>query len=275
MNMKYDEIPTLELDQEFYTEVPTGAAARSELTELLDRAARLCDAPMAALMTLDRERAWFIESTGLSQRVISSRGSFCAHVVTREALLRVEDARADARFRDHELVAGHVGVVGYLGLPFHGITRQITGAICVMTSTPRAWSDRDVQVLEMLRHSAELLLEQRQLNGALARVQEDFLGMLTEQREVVAGLSHDMLNLAACIFSNGEWLREEVQDPSLLGAVDDILDAIERMSGKISALTTIEERALGNAPTEPEDTLARRSPRREVTPSYATSALIK
>ncbi len=100
-------------------------------------------------------------STGLSH-------SFCQHVVARDAPLVVDDAREDPALADNLAIAD-IGVVAYAGFPVHAADGTAVGALCAIDTSPRTWSEHE---LDVLAHLATSVSSELALRAAAARAEE-------------------------------------------------------------------------------------------------------
>jgi transcriptional regulator with GAF, ATPase, and Fis domain len=83
--------------------------------------------------------------------------SFCKHVVASGEPFVVTDARKHPLVRDNKAVEN--GVIAYAGVPFQS-SGQTLGALCVVDSQPRDWSEDDLDTLKMLARSIERLISE-------------------------------------------------------------------------------------------------------------------
>ncbi|TNH37606.1 GAF domain-containing protein [Paracoccus haeundaensis] len=109
---------------------------------------------LISLIDEDQDRQFFKAETGLSlpwstRRETSLTHSLCKIVAAQEAPLAVNDARAETRFKDHAAVSDF-GVVAYLGVPIGDDAGKAIGALCVMDTEPRSWSEDDVDIMVAL-----------------------------------------------------------------------------------------------------------------------------
>lgn len=132
-------------------------AAYDALTAL---AARLCEAPMAAVSLIDADRQWFKSTHGLSVTETPRALSFCSDVVAGGTVLAVPDATAAERYRDNPYVVGGQ-IRSYLGVPLVGRDGLPLGALCVIDSRARDFSAEHVGMLTTLADQVVFLLEQR------------------------------------------------------------------------------------------------------------------
>ncbi|MBT8484560.1 MAG: response regulator [Phycisphaerales bacterium] len=112
-------------------------------------AARLLEAPIAAISLVDREREWFKACVGTDTRQADRAIAFCAHTILHDEMLVVEDARQDPRFADNPQVTEQ-GVRFYAGAPLRTSDGVNIGALCVKDVRPRGLDDDGRAVLEEL-----------------------------------------------------------------------------------------------------------------------------
>lgn len=134
----------------------------SEADERFDRVTRLVtmslNVPVALVSLVDRDRQFFKSAVGLPEPWASCREtplshSFCQHVVAQSDVLRVDDARLHPLVADNDAVRD-LNVIAYLGVPLRAPDGHVLGSLCAIDSVPRAWSDRDE---EMMHHFAAIV----------------------------------------------------------------------------------------------------------------------
>jgi PAS domain S-box-containing protein len=138
------------------------AAGWAEDPEALDRlsrlAARLLRAPIALISILTPDHNRFVGAHGLPQPLASSRqlplsSSICRHVVAANGPLVVRDARSHPLVQDSPVVH-ELNVIAYLGVPLLGPDGEILGSVCAIDSTPRDWTEDDIETLSVLSRAA-------------------------------------------------------------------------------------------------------------------------
>jgi signal transduction histidine kinase/PAS domain-containing protein/ActR/RegA family two-component response regulator/HPt (histidine-containing phosphotransfer) domain-containing protein len=143
--------------------------------DAFDRFTRLATtilgAPTALLSLVDERRQFFKSASGLSEPWATRREtplthSLCRHVVDGKEALVLDDARTDARFRDHAAVTD-LKVAAYAGVPLTTGSGHVLGAFCAIDSAPRAWGDKDLTVLRELADAAMVEIELRAANAAM------------------------------------------------------------------------------------------------------------
>ena len=134
--------------------------------DIANLAARLCDAPMAAVSLVDAERQWFKAEVGLGVRETPRPLSFCAHAMLADAAMVVKDARQDPRFADNALVTGPPHIRFYAGHPLKTSDGVSLGALCVLDDKPRPEGLTELQTMA-LKTLADQVMTQLELRRAL------------------------------------------------------------------------------------------------------------
>lgn len=143
------------------------AVQRSQLLdtppdEPFDRLATLArdllDAKVALVTVVDSRRSYWKARIGVDQ-LPGDRPehlvhvSFSQYVLDEQGPVIVEDTRHDPRTRDNPSVYD-MDIGAWAGYPVLSPDGQVLGSLSVMDDKPRAWSDRDRQVLEGLAQAA-------------------------------------------------------------------------------------------------------------------------
>lgn len=87
------------------------------LQPIVDIAAKMFDVPTSAVNMVGRDEVFFAASCGVGECDMARDVSFCAHAITQEDVMVVEDALLDPRFDDNPLVVGPAQVRFYAGVP--------------------------------------------------------------------------------------------------------------------------------------------------------------
>ena len=139
--------------------------AEQAYDDLTCLAAQICDAPIALISLVDRDRQWFKSRVGLDAEQTSRKVSFCAHAIHHPGeLLEVEDALEDQRFAGNPLVTGDPHIRFYAGMPIVDAAGLALGTLCVIDRKPRvlkqaqrrALKALSRQVMAQIRLSSEL-----------------------------------------------------------------------------------------------------------------------
>ena len=143
---------------------------------LANLARRVLDVPVCLVSLVDVDRQFFKACPGLPKpwsdhRQTPLSHSFCQHVVAGAAALVVEDARAHPLVRDN-LAVRDLGVVGYLGVPLLTPEGQSIGSFCAIDARPRAWTARDVALMQDLAECVMSEVSLRNTTSAALRQSE-------------------------------------------------------------------------------------------------------
>ena len=125
----------------------TAAQAYPEADVELDRAlddlallaARVLDAPAAAVAFVDDERVRLKARVGIEAAELPRDEAFGEETISRDGVFVVEDAAADARFSRSPLVVAE-GLRFYAGAPLIAADGRALGTICVLDRRRRTQS---------------------------------------------------------------------------------------------------------------------------------------
>ena len=141
----------------------------AEFDALTRLAAELCDAPIALISLVDRDRLWFKSRVGLDVTETPRDVSFCAHAILGEGTLEIEDTFADRRFADNPLVTGPPGIRFYAAAPLRDLEGHAFGTLCVIDVSPRRLSNAQRLGLKAL---ARQVVSHMLLRRTLLQIQE-------------------------------------------------------------------------------------------------------
>lgn len=130
-------------------------------------AAKLTGAPATFMSLLDKDRDFYKSSYGLGESISSGRQlngrTFCHFsLVSKEAVV-LEDVTQLPVFRDVPTVQS-LGIRAYAGIPLKTQEGEVLGSFCAVDFKPKQWTERDIEVLVELAHSA---MREVQLRKAL------------------------------------------------------------------------------------------------------------
>ena len=128
---------------------------------------------MPSLINSDRQ--WFKASVGLDVSETPRSVAFCNYTIRSTDALAVEDAAQDPRFAENPFVTGAAGIRCYLGVPLTTPEGYNVGALCIIGTEPRAFTEADQAVLANFARLVVSQMEMRilarrdGLTGALTR----------------------------------------------------------------------------------------------------------
>ena len=176
-------------------------------------ASRFLNAPISLLTVIDdaSDRQWFKSETGLPEELRRTRStplshSFCRHVRDSGEPLIVKDASLHALLRNNPAIE-EIGVVSYVGIPFHGETGQPLGALCCIHAAPREWTAEEI---EMLTYLASIADDQVQFQVAIRdRAKAKLLAerAATTRASFVSHASHEVRTPLTNIFGAARLLN--------------------------------------------------------------------
>jgi len=142
--------------------------------DIVNLAALICDAPIALVTLIDRDRQWFKASTGLDDAGTRRDEAFCNHAIDKpDRMMEVPDAHDDPRFVRNRLVTGPLGIRYYAGMPLVTPKGAAFGTVCVLDRQPRFLDARQKEGLAALARLTMSLFEAR--HQRLRREREEVL----------------------------------------------------------------------------------------------------
>lgn len=213
-----------------------------DFDQLVWLAAELCDAPIALVSLVDRERLFFKSQYGIGQTEMPrTDAGFDDWCIAEGELLVVPDAEGDPRFSHFPAVRSGL-IRFYAGAPLEVNEGVALGTLCVIDRLPRELDDKGRAALRTL---ARQVAAQLQLKRTLARqrqldqLKNDFVGMV----------AHDLRSPITVIAGFAELLSRDWDDlqeaernkylslitgnvHNLSRLVDDVLEVAEVDSGE-------------------------------------------
>jgi PAS domain S-box-containing protein len=145
--------------------------AFDDITRLV---AALCDAPVAVINLIDRDRQWFKSEVGLGVRETPLDVSICAHALLQPGVFVVPNTREDERFASNPLVTGEPHLRFYAGALLESSDGYPLGTLCVLDYKPRDLTERQRDALQILARQVMRLIERRASVEALRASEERY-----------------------------------------------------------------------------------------------------
>jgi diguanylate cyclase (GGDEF)-like protein/PAS domain S-box-containing protein len=131
--------------------------------------------PIAAVNMVGNDHVFFAASVGVGDVDMNRDVSFCAHAITQDGVLLVQDATADERFNDNPLVTGLANLRFYAGVPVRSPGGHALGALCVIDSVPhKDFTQEDCERLRELAQMASDRLELRRIEVSAEQAKPTF-----------------------------------------------------------------------------------------------------
>jgi two-component sensor histidine kinase len=167
--------------------------------DLVQLAARVCHAPVAAISLIDDRRQWFKAEIGFGVRETPLALSICNSVLLEPGLTVVRDLTQDARFDCNPLVTGEPRLRFYAAALIETPDGLPLGTLCVLDDEPRDLTDDQAFTLKTL---AREVMSQLELRRAIAERDEALAASRqAEHRQslLVRELHHRVRNTLAMV----------------------------------------------------------------------------
>ena len=167
--------------------------------DLVQLAARACQAPIALISLIDERRQWFKAEVGLGVRETALDRSICLTATLQPGLTIVPDLTEDPRFARNPLVTGEPHLRFYAGAVLKTPDGVPLGALCVLDCMPRDLTEEQASTLTVL---ARQVMSQLELRRAIAERDERLeASQQIEQRQtlLVRELHHRVKNTLATV----------------------------------------------------------------------------
>ncbi|WP_302141545.1 sensor domain-containing diguanylate cyclase [Halomonas alkalicola] len=179
----------------------------SAFDDLVEVASIICEAPIAVINFIDRDRQWFKSEKGLGVRETPLDISICAHAILQPGLFVVPDTTQDPRFANNPLVTGEPHLRFYAGALLESSDGYPLGTLCILDYRPRELTERQgfalkalanqvmahMQLMQAHRDQAELISELKATRHKLAeRAATDPLTGLLNRRAFEKHLNQEV-----------------------------------------------------------------------------------
>ena len=222
--------------------------------DLVRLASVICGTPIALISLIDEKRQWFKANLGLPDSETPRDMAFCAHTLSRDDIMVVEDTAKDIRFHDNPLVTGGPKIKFYAGAPLKSADGLNLGTLCVIDIKPRQLTAVQKETLSILARQVEANFELRRNTFILKSYEEkiqlqyDQLKALEKNRqELISLVVHDLKTPLAAILLTNEMLIESNDQKKIRSYSENIKSASEamlRLVMNVLDLNTSEEESI-------------------------------
>nr|WP_147045275.1 PAS domain-containing protein [Methylobacterium gnaphalii] len=162
-------------------------------------AKRLFGVPIALVSLIDADRQWLKTECPLGIQNLPRSVAFCDHTIRSDAVLVVDDASRDPRFASNPLVTGAMNLRFYAGAPLILRSGIRVGALCLIDTAPRSFSEEDIAALHDL---AEIVVAHLRLHEANALREREAEARKTREQVIEAQASQLRMREAALADAN-------------------------------------------------------------------------
>jgi signal transduction histidine kinase/ActR/RegA family two-component response regulator len=201
-----------------------------EFDDIARLIARICDAPVAAINFIDRDRQWFKSEIGLGLKQTSLDVSVCSQAIEQSDLFIVPDTLMDPRFANNPLVTGWPHLRFYAGAPLQTSDGFRLGTLCICDYRPRGLLDTQKEALRTLARQVMVLLELRRTVRLMeeARNSVRTQRMDDEKEEFLATLGHELRTpLAPVLMTSYALLLDDTLSKSQRADIETIRNNVE------------------------------------------------
>ncbi|SFM89451.1 ATP-binding protein [Methylobacterium pseudosasicola] len=157
-------------------------------------ASRICDAPVALVSLVDRDRQWFKARVGFPRCETDLDSSVCKFVLAEQDVLVIPDLALDPRTTANPLVTGEPFIRFYAGAPLRTPEGMTIGSLCVIDHEPRpaGLTEGQRESLTALARQATTLLELRRKGETQSRAEAALTGLNVSLGRQVARSNADL-----------------------------------------------------------------------------------
>ncbi len=139
-----------------------------ELRDIVMLATEICKVPIAMITLMDEDVQLIKVVTGAEMSSNTRENSFCKYLVNSSEVMVVPDASNDQRFETNPVVT-ELGIRFYAGAPLVTESGYHLGTLCIFDQKPRAFSERQKEMLAILSRQVINLME---LKIGLLKIEE-------------------------------------------------------------------------------------------------------
>lgn len=143
------------------------------LDHITNLASNICEAPIALISLVDKDRQIFKSRVGIKLTGTSRDFSFCHYAIQQDSIYEVQDATKDKLFANNPLVTGELNLRSYAGVPLKEPSGFKLGALCVFDHKPRKLTALQVLSLNVLATAAIDYIVLKKNKKSLASINDE------------------------------------------------------------------------------------------------------
>lgn len=150
-------------------------APEAEFSQIVGLVREIFQVSLVSVNLIDRNRLWMMASAGAPRAECRRDDAFCDHTIRSVSPLAVPDLLQDPRFRNNPFVQGEAQMRAYMGVPLTSPEGYNVGALCLLDTVPRHFSEADERLLTRFSQlivsqlEMRLIAQQDELTGTLTR----------------------------------------------------------------------------------------------------------
>ncbi len=213
---------------------------QESLHQICYLAQSLFDVPIALVSLVGRNEQTFLAKSGIDAKSTPRKDAFCAHAILQDEVLVVTDPAHDPRFAANPFVTGAAHIRFYAGAPLILSPEIRIGALCLLDTKLRSFSEADASRLKILAnmvigelHRRRTLIDlkrQRDMKARAARMTKVGSWVMDPKTRAVVWspqtyeifeLDHDVVPTLAILrsFPCSDWILE--MDKAILALIED------------------------------------------------------
>lgn len=185
------KVPQTDKEDIYYTALEQLKAMKigdfNELDALIEVIAPTFNCVIASVSLQDGDEIHLISSNVKTDVIIPKNLSFTQYVLAEKELVMIEDAHLDDRFENNPLILEYSQLRSFIGIPLAITSQQFIGALCLIDSKPRQYTQEDSENLYKLGQAVEGLLSSRlnALQAQIAQERAEISEQISQRREEI------------------------------------------------------------------------------------------
>lgn len=216
MSENLKNIPSDEEDRvkalERYENVEKGIRREEVFDRLAALAALICNAPVAFIKLVGREKQYIKASFGSEGSTMPRSAGICQYTIMQDDILEIRDSLEHELFQKDPNLPGPDKLRFYAGVPLKTPEGYKVGTLCVIDKKPGILSESQKEAIKTLADEIISRYELILLKNLLSEKN-------SEKDELIKIVSHDIRNPLGGIINFSELLLEELENPDHLEMV--------------------------------------------------------